>query len=107
MNKNILKNIDFEAILDFNDMVSYQDGQIVSRTIVQNKAISITLFAFDAGEEISSHESSGDAIVYVLDGSGKFTIGNNVYNPSKGQTIVMPAGVYPMPLKRRSVLKCC
>jgi quercetin dioxygenase-like cupin family protein len=93
MDKKILKNIDLEAVLELSDLVSYQEGQIVSRTIVQNKAVSITLFAFDAGEEISAHESSGDALVYVLDGIGKITIGDKIYNPSKDQTIVMPAGI--------------
>ena len=67
---SILKNIDIAAVLPLAELVSYQDGQIVSRTLVQNKAVSITLFAFEAGEEISTHASGGDAMVYVLDGSG-------------------------------------
>ena len=47
---NILKNIDFEKAVELASLVTYQSGQIVSRTLVQNKAVSITLFAFDGGE---------------------------------------------------------
>ncbi|OQB15145.1 MAG: Cupin domain protein [Firmicutes bacterium ADurb.Bin193] len=93
MNKKFLKNIDFETVVEMADLVSYHEGQIVSRTLVQNKSVSITLFAFDAGEEISTHESGGDALVYVLDGSTNITVGGKMYNPSKGQAVVMPAGI--------------
>ncbi len=89
----ILKNIDLETVLNMAELVSYQPGQIVSRTLVQNKAVSMTLFAFDANEEISSHESKGDALVYILDGTGTVTIGGNVHSLGAGQTIVMPAGI--------------
>jgi quercetin dioxygenase-like cupin family protein len=93
MGKNILKNIEIEKVLDMADLVSYQPGQIVSRTLVQNKAVSITLFAFDGGEEISTHESNGDALVYVLDGKAQLTIGGKEYIADAGQTVVMPANV--------------
>ncbi len=89
---SILKNIDIAAVLPLAELVSYQDGQIVSRTLVQNKAVSITLFAFEAGEEISTHASGGDAMVYVLDGSGVITIDEKTYTPKAGECIVMPAG---------------
>ena len=93
MSKNILKNIEMEKALDMAALVTYQPGQIVSRTLVQNKAVSITLFAFDGGEEISTHESNGDALVYVLDGRGQLTIGGKEYTASAGQAVVMPANV--------------
>ncbi len=93
MGTPILKNIDFEAVLDMASLVTYQQGQIASRTLVQNKGVSITLFAFDAGEEISTHESKGDALVYVLDGKASITIDDKVYEPEAGQSIVMPAGI--------------
>ncbi len=89
----ILKNIDLETVLSMAELVSYQPGQIVSRTLVQNNAVSITLFAFDADEEISAHESKGDALVYILDGSASVTIGDKVHSLTGGQTIVMPAGI--------------
>ena len=63
MRDKILKNISLEEALELKELVSYQDGQIVSRTLVQNAGVSITLFAFDTGEEISAHESKGDALV--------------------------------------------
>ena len=70
-----IKNIDHETVLKLTDLVSVQPGQVVSKTLAQNKAVSVTLFAFDKGEEISTHESVGDAMVTVLDGTGRFTVG--------------------------------
>jgi len=93
MSHKILKNIDIEKVLDLSELVAYQQGQIVSRTLVQNKSVGITLFAFDGGEEISAHESSGDALVYVLDGKAKLTVGGREHIVLAGQSIVMPAGV--------------
>ena len=93
MLKKMIKNIDFASPLSLGALVTYQAGQIVSRTLAQNRAVSMTLFAFDKGEEISSHESKGDAMVQVLDGKAKITIGEGEYILSAGETIVMPAGV--------------
>ena len=93
MLKKMIKNIDFASPLSLGALVTYQTGQIVSRTLVQNRAVSLTLFAFDTGEEISSHESKGDAMVQVLDGTAKITIGSGVYQLKAGETVVMPAGV--------------
>jgi quercetin dioxygenase-like cupin family protein len=93
MEKHFIKNIDFEQVTDLRALVSYGPGQVVSRTLAQNNAVSITLFAFDAGEEISSHKSGGDAMVTVLEGKARITIGDNDYSVGEGQTIVMPAGV--------------
>lgn len=89
----LLKNIDHSKILALPELVAYQSGQIVSRTLAQNNAVSITLFSFDKDEEISSHESGGDAMVQILDGSAEITVGGEVFHPTKGETIVMPAGV--------------
>ena len=60
---SIMKNINKAKVMVLKDQVSYQEGQIVSKTLVQNESVSITLFAFDKGEEISTHESGGDAFV--------------------------------------------
>lgn len=87
------KNIEKETKLQLKEQVNYQKGQVVSKTIVQNELISITIFSFDKGEEISSHKSSGDAMVTVLEGIGKFTIGNNEFILSEGETIIMPKGI--------------
>ena len=93
MGKSILKNIDMATVLNMAELVAYQPGQIVSRTLVQNKAVSMTLFAFDGGEEISTHESSGDALVYVLDGRAQLTISGQEQVAAAGETVVMPAEV--------------
>ena len=86
-----MKNIDKSAVLTLKEQVSYQPGQVVSKTLAQNDAVSVTLFAFDKGEEISTHESGGDAFVTCLDGTGRITIDGTQYVLQEGQSIVMPA----------------
>ena len=88
---SIMKNIDKARVMVLKDQVSYQEGQIVSKTLVQNEAVSITLFAFDKGEEISTHESGGDAFVTCLDGTGEITIDGVKYVLQEGESFVMPA----------------
>ena len=87
-----IKNIDHETVVKLTDLVSVQPGQVVSRTLAQNKAVSVTLFAFDQGEEIGTHDSAGDAMVTVLEGTGKFTVDGTPHLVRKGQCLVMPAG---------------
>ncbi len=87
----MIKNMDKATVLALKDEVSYQEGQVVSKTIAQNEHVSITLFAFDKDEEISTHESGGDALVTCLDGTGKITIDGKEYILTQGQSIVMPA----------------
>ena len=89
--KKFIKNIEAETPLPIAGEVSYQPGQIVSKTLAQNSHHSLTLFAFDAGEEISTHESGGDAMIVVLDGKGKITIDGTEHFVSAGETIIMPA----------------
>ena len=91
--EKLIKNIELAKVLDMAALVNYQEGQVVSRTLAQGKNVSLTLFAFDKGEEISSHASSGDAMVYLLDGAAEITIGEEVFHVKAGETIVMPAGV--------------
>ena len=86
-----MKNIDKARVMVLKDQVSYQEGQIVSKTLVQNEAVSITLFAFDKGEEISTHESGGDAFVTCLDGTCESTIDVVKNELHEGESIVMPA----------------
>ena len=93
MDKHLIKNIDFRKVLSLASLVEYQSGQVVSRTLAQGKSLSLTLFAFAPGEEISSHSSSGDAIVYLLDGMAQITIGEEEFQLHQGETIVMPAGI--------------
>ena len=86
-----IKNIDKSTVLTLKEQVAYQPGQVVSRTLAQNSALSVTLFAFDKGEEISTHESGGDAFVTCLDGTGRITIDGVDYVLHEGESIVMPA----------------
>ncbi len=87
----MIKNMDKAKVLTLKEEVQYQDGQVVSKTLAQNGHISITLFAFDKDEEISTHESGGDAFVTCLDGTGKITIDGIDYLLHEGESIVMPA----------------
>ena len=86
-----MKNISKAEVLILKDQVTYQKGQVVSRTLAQNEHLSVTLFSFDKGEEISTHESGGDAFVTCLDGVGKITIDGQEYELREGESIVMPA----------------
>ena len=86
-----MKNIEKSTILRLADQVAYQDGQVVSKTLAQNDAVSLTLFAFEKDEEISTHESGGDAMVTGLEGTGRFTIDGEPHILQAGETIVMPA----------------
>ena len=86
-----MKNISKAEVLTLRDQVSYQSGQVVSRTLAQNEHVSVTLFSFDKGEEISTHESSGDAMVTCLDGVGRITIDGVEHILHEGESIVMPA----------------
>lgn len=86
-----MKNLSKAEVLTQKDQVSYQEGQVVSKTLAQNPFISVTLLAFDKGEEISTHESGGDAFVTCLDGLGKLTIDGEPHIVHEGESIVMPA----------------
>lgn len=86
-----MKNISKAEVLTLRDQVAYQSGQVVSRTLAQNEHVSVTLFSFDKGEEISTHESGGDAMVTCLDGVGRITIDGDEHILHEGESIVMPA----------------
>ncbi|SHO44293.1 cupin domain-containing protein [Anaerocolumna xylanovorans] len=93
MSAQYLKNINFEQTLKLMDLVEYQPGQVVSRTLVQNDHVGITLFSFDKGELISTHASTGDALINVLTGKARITIGGKDYTLAEGESIVMPNNV--------------
>lgn len=90
---SFIKNITHEEVLNIASQVSIQEGQIVSKTLAQNPYVSLTLFAFSKGEEISTHDSKGDAMVLVLEGTGKFTVGGKEHLVAAGETLVMPATI--------------
>lgn len=87
------KNIAKQEKIALKDQVEYQSGQVVSKTLVQNELVSMTLFSFDKGEEISTHAASGDAMVTVLEGKGRFTVGGEVFYLEAGETLIMPKDI--------------
>lgn len=87
------RNIEKSTVLQLKEQIKYQDGQIVSKTLVQNDRISATLFSFEKGEEISTHAAGGDALVQVLEGTGRFTVGGVEYLVHEGESIVMPKDI--------------
>lgn len=93
MSKQLLKNIPYTQEIEFASLVDYQEGQVVSRTLSQGPNLSLTLFAFDKNEEISTHSSTGDALVQILDGQARITVGDQQFQLGKGEAIVMPANI--------------
>ena len=87
----MMKKYDSATVLTMKEQVAYQPGQVVSKTLAQNDAVSVTLFAFDKGEEISTHESGGDALVLCLDGVGRITVDGVEHILHEGESILMPA----------------
>ena len=87
----MMKNYDIATVLTMKEQAAYQPGQVVSKTLAQNDAVSVTLFAFDKGEEISTHESGGDALVLCLDGEGRITVDGVEHILHEGESILMPA----------------
>ena len=87
------KNIDKQTKLTLKELVEYQEGQVVSKILVQNDYVSMTIFSFDKGEEISTHAAGGDAMVTVLEGKGRFTVGDEVFYVEEGETLIMPKDI--------------
>jgi len=78
-------------ILNIVELVSYQDGSVVSRQITKVDAGNVTLFAFDKDQELSEHTAPFDALVHVLDGDAEVRISGKAFNLRAGDAIVMPA----------------
>ncbi|MFH0984892.1 MAG: cupin domain-containing protein [Candidatus Omnitrophota bacterium] len=75
------------------NLVTYQKSSVVSKQILNKKAGSLTLFAFDRGEGLSEHTAPYDASVLILDGKAKILIDGKPYHLKKGEMIIMPAGI--------------
>jgi quercetin dioxygenase-like cupin family protein len=73
------------------ELVSYQDGSIVSRQITKAEAGNVTLFAFDKGQELSEHIAPFDALVHVLDGETEVRISGKPFHLKTGDAVIMPA----------------
>ncbi|MBN2034692.1 MAG: cupin domain-containing protein [Deltaproteobacteria bacterium] len=88
-----IKNVSFSEAHFLKDLVDYQQGRVVSRTLAQNEALSLTLFAFDQREGLSTHAAPGDAMVQVLDGQVSLTTGGKQVTAKAGEVVVMPADI--------------
>jgi quercetin dioxygenase-like cupin family protein len=88
-----IKNIPFSEPQVLVDLVDYEEGRVVSRTFAQTGSMSLTLFAFDKGEGLSTHTAAGDAFVQVLDGEASITIGEKDLVVKAGEVVAMPANV--------------
>jgi quercetin dioxygenase-like cupin family protein len=89
----LIRNIPYSEAHALVDLVDYEKGRVVSRTFAQNEGLSLTLFAFDEGEGLSTHAAPGDAMVQVLDGEVALTIGGKEMVAKAGEVVVMPADV--------------
>ena len=79
--------------LNLIDQIEYAQGSVVSRTMIDKKVGTLTLFAFDKGEGLSEHSAPFDALVQVLDGEVEITIGGTPVKAAAGQIVLMPANV--------------
>ncbi|UCH70037.1 MAG: cupin domain-containing protein [Candidatus Bathyarchaeota archaeon] len=86
------------------DLVNYQKGSVVSRTIIDKTAGTVTLFAFDQRQGLSEHTAPFDALVYLLDGAVEITISGKVHRLKEGEMIMLPAN-HPHALKALSKFK--
>jgi quercetin dioxygenase-like cupin family protein len=75
------------------DFVSYQKGSVVSKTLIERKTGTVTLFAFDKGQALSEHKAPYDALVCVLDGEAEITIGGETVLVKAGEMLIMPADI--------------
>lgn len=84
---------DFNKPFSIKNTVNYASGAIVSKTIIKKPAGTITLFAFDEGEELSEHTAPYDAFLQVFDGEAQISIGGIPHTVSKSQSIILPANI--------------
>lgn len=78
-------------ILNLDELLDYQEGSVVSRTIIDKNVGSVTLFSFDKDQGLSEHTAPFDALVYVFDGKAEIIISKKSNILTKGQMIIMPA----------------
>lgn len=86
------KNPDVNVI-GLQDHIQYGEGAVVSRTLVKRPTGTMTLFAFDQGQELSEHTAPFDAVVHVIEGEVELTIGGEPYRAKAGEMVIMPANI--------------
>ncbi|WP_028574750.1 cupin domain-containing protein [Desulfonatronovibrio hydrogenovorans] len=79
------------TVLNMKDLVSYQTGSVVSRTIIGKSVGTVTVFAFDSGQGLSEHTAPFDAMVQIIDGTADITIEGSPFKVRQGEMIIMPA----------------
>jgi quercetin dioxygenase-like cupin family protein len=84
-------SLDAAKVEELQSLVNYQEGAVVSRTLIKKETGTVTLFAFDAGQGLSEHTTPFDAMILVIDGEANIIIEGKSYNLTQGQTIIMPA----------------
>ena len=89
----LIKNLDQAIPFSVADQVQYEDGKVVSLTLAQQPGTGMTLFAFDAGEAISTHSAPGEAMAFVLEGEAEITIDGKPNRITGGNAIILPCGV--------------
>ena len=80
-----------QVVMTLKELVSYQDGSVVSREIIRKSTGTVTLFAFDKGQGLSEHIAPFDALVHILDGEAEITISGKKYHLVQGQMVILPA----------------
>ncbi|NOU48095.1 MAG: cupin domain-containing protein [Bacteroidales bacterium] len=80
-------------ILNFNELIDYAAGGVVSKQVMKAEKGNVTLFAFDAGQGLSEHSAPFDALVQVTDGTAEITIGGKPFQLKSGDSIIMPANI--------------
>jgi len=94
MEKDKKKNGPEELVAGVNrlvDLIAYQSGSVVSRTIIDKKTGTVTLFSFDQGQGLSEHTAPFDALVYLLDGEAEISISGKPHHLREGEMVMMPA----------------
>ena len=79
------------TVLNMKDLVSYQTGSVVSRTLIDKSVGTVTVFAFDHGQGLSEHTAPFDALVQIIDGTADITIDGSLHTVKEGEMIIMPA----------------
>ncbi|MEI8060951.1 MAG: cupin domain-containing protein [Candidatus Berkelbacteria bacterium] len=82
----------FDKAVEFEKLIEYQEGVVASRTIIDKKAGTVTVFAFDKGQGLSEHIAPYDALVYALDGEAEIIVSGEKQQLAKGEMLIMPAG---------------
>ncbi|AWB27316.1 cupin domain-containing protein [Halococcoides cellulosivorans] len=80
-------------VLALDDLIDYQDGAVVSRTLIDRESATLTVFAFDVGERLSEHTAPHEALVQVLDGTVTITLDGDEHDLVAGESMLMPAEV--------------